>query len=138
MSSLTLVERGRRRGLVRNDRAQATVENLVFALGCVKIGVGLGEILAPRTMSRWVGQPRMPLLRQLNGLRQVVTGVGILTQTRPMDGVRVGAVLGTAGLVAGSLGRRSLERAGFTIVALVGAAALGVIVARELRAHHGV
>lgn len=57
---------------------------LVKALGWFSIGLGLAELIAPRRMSRLVGTRKQhPVLMRLLGLREIVSGVGILSRRRP-------------------------------------------------------
>lgn len=52
-------------------------------LGWFSIGLGLAELLAPRGLSRFIGvRDHRPLVRVL-GLREITSGVGILTRARP-------------------------------------------------------
>jgi hypothetical protein len=52
-------------------------------LGWFSIGLGLAELLAPRGLSRLIGvRDHRPLVRIL-GLREITSGVGILTRPRP-------------------------------------------------------
>ena len=52
-------------------------------LGWFSIGLGLAELLAPRGLSRLIGvRAHHPLVRML-GLREITSGVGILTRPRP-------------------------------------------------------
>jgi hypothetical protein len=50
-------------------------------LGWFSIGLGLSELLVPRALSRAIGvRKEHPLLLSLLGLREIVSGVGILAQ----------------------------------------------------------
>jgi len=64
----------------RTRRSDVT---LAKALGWVSLGLGLTELLAPRSLSRLIGVPsRRRVLRGL-GMREIVSGVGILSGRRP-------------------------------------------------------
>lgn len=55
-------------------------EQLVRGLGWFSIGLGLAELLAPRAVCRFIGaRPRTGLVRLL-GMRELASGVGLLTQ----------------------------------------------------------
>lgn len=56
---------------------------LANGLGWLSIGLGLAELLAPRVVSRAAGVADHPLLLRALGMREIVSGVGILGQTRP-------------------------------------------------------
>ena len=67
-------------------KMQVPMEQLVRGLGYFSIGLGLAELLAPRP-----GQPRSghaPAGRSLKGvgLREIATGIGILTASNPGPG----------------------------------------------------
>lgn len=52
------------------------------SLGWFSVGLGLMEIFAPRTVARWTGV-RHPALLQSYGVRELVSGIGILSSDRP-------------------------------------------------------
>jgi len=53
------------------------------ALGWFSIGLGLAELTMPRTLARAAGAPNLPGLTRFHGLREIGTGVGILTSKDP-------------------------------------------------------
>ena len=58
--------------------------SLARTLGWFSIGLGLAEVIAPRDLARltgFSGEPRV--LLRLFGLREMASGVGLLTQHRP-------------------------------------------------------
>lgn len=59
---------------------------LANALGLFSIGLGLAEVFAPRTVARWIGasdhRDNMAMVRAV-GLRELITGIGILSNVRP-------------------------------------------------------
>src|SRR5262245_16197911 len=50
------------------------------ALGWFSIGLGLTEILAPRALGRAIGIGNHPTVLRLLGMREIVSGVGLLSQ----------------------------------------------------------
>jgi uncharacterized membrane protein len=52
-------------------------------LGVVSIGLGLAELLAPRAVSRAIGVGDHPAIMRMVGAREVVTGLGILSERAP-------------------------------------------------------
>lgn len=68
--------RARPRGGVRGSREQ----QLGTALGWISIGIGVANLLAPRAVARTAGLPDWPLLMRAMGLREIVSGVGLLRQ----------------------------------------------------------
>jgi len=79
------------------------------ALGWFSIGLGLAELAMPRALARAAGMPNVPTLTRVYGLREIGTGIGILTSKDPapwlwgrvagdaLDVATVGAGLVTAG-----------------------------------------
>jgi len=79
------------------------------ALAWFSIGLGLAELAMPRTLARAAGMPNLPTLTRAYGLREIGTGIGILTSKDPapwlwgrvagdaLDVATVGAGLVTAG-----------------------------------------
>ena len=79
------------------------------ALGWFSIGLGLAELAMPRRLARAAGMPNVPALTRVYGLREIGTGIGLLTSKDPspwlwgrvagdaLDVATVGAGLVTAG-----------------------------------------
>jgi hypothetical protein len=79
------------------------------ALGWFSIALGLAELAMPRRMAHVAGAPNLPLLTRACGVREIGTGIGILTSANPapwlwgrvagdaLDIAAVGAGLVTAG-----------------------------------------
>ena len=59
---------------------QANSEQVIDALGWFSIGLGLVELIAPRTLSRLIGVRPNPGVMRFFGLREIISGVGLLTQ----------------------------------------------------------
>jgi uncharacterized membrane protein len=55
-------------------------DRLARALGCFSIGLGLAELMMPRRMASWIGAPDRSLLFRMLGLREIVSGIGILSK----------------------------------------------------------
>lgn len=105
-------------------------------LGWFSIGLGLAELLAPRGLSKLIGlRDHRPLVRVL-GLREITSGVGILTRPRP-SGWLWSRVAGDAmdlallGAAFRSYRGRSVRLAAAT-AAVAGVALLDVMCSREL------
>ena len=79
-------------------------ESLAHALGWLSIGLGLAEIAAPRALAKLIGLNDNRTLLRMIGVREIASGVGILSRRRPVGWLwsRVGgdimdfAVLGMA------------------------------------------
>jgi hypothetical protein len=105
-------------------------------LGWFSVGLGLAELLAPRGLSRLIGvRDHRPLVRIL-GLREITSGVGILTRPRP-SGWLWSRVAGDAmdlallGAAFRSYRGRPVRLAAAT-AAVAGVALLDVMCSREL------
>ena len=62
----------------------AGAERLAKGLGWFSIGLGLAEVIAPKSLARLVGsEGNHTLLIRLMGLREITAGVGILTNRKP-------------------------------------------------------
>ena len=53
------------------------------ALGWFSIGLGLAELAMPRRLARMAGAPNAPTLTRIFGVREIGTGIGILTSKDP-------------------------------------------------------
>ena len=59
-------------------------EKLAQALGWLSIGLGLAEIAAPRGLAKLIGVTGNRTLLRVLGLREIASGVGILSRRRPV------------------------------------------------------
>lgn len=115
----------------------ATVPYLTArGLGWFSIGLGLAEFLLPRTMARLVGMPERSTLLRVYGLREIATGIGILTSRQPAPWVW-GRVAGDAldiATLAGHAGSDNPQQGNTmaAIAAVAGVTALDVACARGL------
>jgi Predicted integral membrane protein len=109
----------------------------VTALGWFSIGLGLAEVFVPKPLAKLIGVRKAPsILFRVLGLREIISGVGILTNPRPAGWLwsRVAgdamdlSLLGVA-LAAGDSGRSRIIAA---TAAVAGVTALDVIEAQQL------
>jgi hypothetical protein len=108
---------------------------LATFLGLFSLGLGLAEFLSPRRLSELTGVPRPALLRGY-GVREITSGVGILTCDRPAGWLwsRVAgdvidlATLASAYAEADSEDRRRLM---LSAAAVAGVTVMDVLCARE-------
>ena len=113
-----------------------SVETLAKGLGWFSIGLGVAELVAPQHLARFLGMEGQDDLIRTYGAREIVTGVGILSQDdpRPWMWARVGGDALDLGTLAIGLGRDNPQRTnvGLAIAAVAGVTALDVYCARAL------
>lgn len=110
--------------------------NLVDALGWFSIGLGLAEVVAARSLGKFLGVENRSGLLRLFGVREIVAGVGILSQERraPWLWARVGgdvldlAVLGSA-LTSNN---RKKGQVAFATAAVAGVTAVDIFCGQSL------
>ncbi|HZS10532.1 MAG TPA: FAD-dependent oxidoreductase [Blastocatellia bacterium] len=114
----------------------ANEKRLARGLGWFSIGLGLAEVAAPKKLSRLLGVGDHRRLWQALGLREIASGVGILTQRRtaPWLWARVGGDVMDLILLGATLkaekGRR--KRAAAVTAAVAGVTALDLWCGRRL------
>ena len=62
-------------------------KQLARGLGWFSIGLGVMEVVAPRRVARLLGVGEHRVLMRLLGLREIASGIGILTQQKPVGWV---------------------------------------------------
>lgn len=120
------------------DMRYAPGIQLARGLGWFSIGLGLAELLAPRQMARLTGVEH-PKLLKLFGLRELVTGFGILSSPQPatwMWGRVAGDIADLAAISEAAVNQRGDDRrcALAAGAAVAGVMALDVLAATELSA----
>jgi hypothetical protein len=103
-------------------KTQVPMEQLVRGMGYFSIGLGLAELLAPRQVSRGAGMHHQNYLLRGFGLREIATGIGLLTTSNPRPwlwGRVAGDVLDVATVAITADGRRP-GRLGSSFAALLG------------------
>jgi uncharacterized membrane protein len=58
-------------------------DGMIRALGWLSVGIGIAQLLAPRAVLRMTGVGDKPQLVRALGLREITSGVGILSQRNP-------------------------------------------------------
>jgi hypothetical protein len=119
-----------------NSRA----DPMARGLGWFSIGLGLVELLAPHRLARSLGTENNTALVQLYGLREIVTGVGILSQDDPTPWIwaRVGGdVLDLATLASlYDEANPCRENVRLALAVVAGVTLLDVACAQSLQAGH--
>ena len=113
-------------------------DRLATGLGWFSLGLGLAEILAPRTITRAVGLEGREGLVRAYGLREIAAGAGLLaaqgSERAPWMWGRVAGDMLDIATVAGAMNRRGAPRGniGMAIAALAGVALVDAYCARRL------
>jgi len=111
-------------------------ERLARGLGWFSVGLGLAEVLAPRRMARAIGAPVRPALFRVMGMREIASGVGILSRPRPAGWLwsRVAGDVLDLALLAGAAEspRAERRRIGVATGAVAGVTVLDVVASRRL------
>lgn len=104
------------------------------ALGWFSIGLGLAELAMPRRLARMAGAPNAPTLTRIYGLREIGTGIGILTSKDPSPwlwGRVAGDALDVATVGAGLVTRGRPLRTLTSVAMLLGVAYVDMKVAEK-------
>ena len=81
-------ERRQNRGGHQESRPEdGNAEQLARFLGWFSIGLGIAEIVAPRQLAEMIGVDNKPGLFRLMGIREIGSGVAILSQEQPAGAV---------------------------------------------------
>jgi hypothetical protein len=115
----------------------ASARALAQGLGWFSIGLGIAELAAPGSLARFLGMEERTDLIRVYGMREIATGVGILSQDDPTPWLwsRVGGDLLDLGTLAAGFGRsRQRPNVGLAIAAVAGVMALDLYCAQALRA----
>ena len=102
------------------------------ALGWFSIGLGLAELMMPRKLARAAGMPNLPIVTRTFGLREIGTGIGILTSKDPSPwlwGRVAGDALDIATVSAGLVTQRRPLRTLASVAMLLGVAYVDMKVA---------
>lgn len=119
--------------------ADLSERQLARGLGWFSIGLGVAQIVAPRRISRLIGVSPHPTLMLALGVRELVSGVGILQGRRPSgwlwsrvagDGMDL-AMLATA-LASG---RNARGRVALATAAVAGVTALDLLSSQQVGSH---
>ena len=119
--------------------SQQSAQTLAQGLGWFSIGLGLTELLAPRSLTRALGMQGHETLVQAYGLREIATGIGILSSNQPAPWVwgRVGGdALDISSLMPGlSEDNPQQHNVGLALAAVAGVTVLDIICAQALSAN---
>ena len=127
--------------MANRQHARGSAGALALGLGGGGIGLGAVELLAPHLLTRALGMRGQERLVAAHGLREIATGLGILSSRDPAPWIW-GRVAGDAldvATLAPALDRRNRQsaNAGLALASVLGVAALDVACALALGAQEG-
>lgn len=130
------VQRQRQPGMVAK-----WAPTLAVGLGGFSVALGLMELIAPRSLARWLGMEGGEKLLAGYGLREFGTGIGILGARDPAPWIwgRVGGDALDIGTLATGLteGNRRRANVAIALAAVAGVTALDVVCALALSSRPG-
>jgi hypothetical protein len=121
--------------------SRQSAQSLAQGLGWFSIALGLTEMLAPRSLTRCLGMEGHETLVQAYGLREIATGIGILSSEQPapwMWGRVGGDALDISSLVPGlSDDNPQKHNVGLALAAVAGVTLLDIVCAQALSSNSG-
>lgn len=118
------------------ERKMGDGRTLANGIGWFSIGLGLYEVLAPRHLGRTLGMEDKTTLIQAYGVREIVKGVGILSNRRPTNWMwaRVAGDFMDLATLAPGLDDDNPKRGNVALAigAVAGVAMLDVLCAKQL------
>lgn len=118
--------------------ADPSTRALAQGLGWFSVGLGLAELLAPRTLGRWLGLEEHAGLIRAYGARELAAGIGILAREDPTPWLwtRVAGDALDLATLATRIGDDNPQRGnvGIALAAVAGVTALDVMCAQALAA----
>lgn len=130
-----------RQGSAMTARHARSAHALARKLGWLSIGLGLAELLFPSRMGRATGLHGRESLLQAYGLREIVTGIGILTSSKPAPWVwaRVAGDAVDIATLATRLGSDNhlRDRTFVSVATAIGVTALDISCAKALSEAEG-
>jgi len=109
-----------------SKKLKSNTDKISNFLGWFSIGLGVVQIVAPRGLCRLIGLKTHPLLMRLFGAREIVSGVGLLSQPQHQDRWLKARVAGDAMDIAGLASAMASNGSTKAKVAMATAAVAGV------------
>jgi hypothetical protein len=112
-----------------------TDTQIAKGLGWFSLALGATQLIAPRWLSRQIGVEERPRLMRAFGLREIASGVGVLSQRRPAAGLWARVAGDAMDLAAlGAEAKRSPQRQRLTLAIgmVAGAFLLDLMMARRM------
>jgi hypothetical protein len=124
------------KGRSRRRRSSGLTYDLAYGLGWFSIGLGAAEVIAPGALARTLGMRGSEPILRAYGLREIATGIGILSSNNPAPWLwgRVGGdALDIATLATGYTDSNPRkENVGIALAAVAGVTILDVVCAQAL------
>lgn len=124
---------------LHKNKGQNGTENLANALGWLSLGLGIASIAMPSEVARCIGvsdDERSREVLRMVGIREIISGVGILSQPRPAGWLmsRVAGDMMDLALLGKALQRpdASQPRVAATTAAVVGITALDLVASQMM------
>lgn len=115
----------------------STARTMATALGWFSIALGAAELLAPKTLARWLGMRHGAPILKVYGAREVTAGIGVLALRNKSPGVWLrlaGDALDIATLVSIAIENPAKKRnIGIACAAVLGATVADIVCAGLLR-----
>jgi uncharacterized membrane protein len=131
----------RSKAFMRKNGNVSPNEGLARGLGWFSIGLGLAQLLAPRALARLVGVKNHRALIRAVGLREITSGIGILSQVKPRGWVwaRVGGDVMDLAMIGSAMNDKHASRGRLTTAAVVvaGVTAVDTLCGRRLSREQG-
>src|SRR5947209_3993789 len=116
--------------------SRQSAETLAQGLGWFSIALGLTELLAPRSLTRSLGMDGHETLVQAYGLREIATGIGILSSEQPAPWMwgRVGGDALDVSSLLPALNDNNPQKhnVGLALAAVAGVTVLDIVCAQAL------
>jgi len=126
---------------MRENGSVTGSERVARGLGWFSIGLGLAQVLAPGAVARLIGIRNHRGLMTALGVREITSGIGILSQVRPRGWVwaRVGGDVMDLALIGSAMNSKGTDRARLgTAAALVaGVTAVDAVCGERLSREQG-
>jgi uncharacterized membrane protein len=126
---------------MRKNGSVSPNEKLARGLGWFSLGLGLAQVLAPRAVARLIGIENHRALIRAVGLREITSGIGILSQVKPRGWVwaRVGGDVMDLAMIGSALSDKHVSRSRLATAAAVvaGVTAVDTLCGQRLSREQG-
>ncbi len=117
------------------NKLKSNPDQITSALAWFSIGLGVAQLAAPRTFARLIGVNAHPAWLRLFGLREIASGIGLLSQPQKDRWLKTriaGDALDFAALGSALVSSKSKGKVAFTTAAVAGVTALDLLCAAQM------